>query len=119
MGNRATLEVTDGNNPAPAYVYLHWHGDPEQVVAMVKQAAPRMRQSDASYATARLVGELHDIIEGGLSLGIIEASPENRDSWNNGHYIINMAAGTIEREYQSDDTLSARVEATGLAFGHF
>ena len=119
MGNRATIEVTDGHGPAPAYIYLHWHGDPEAVVPVVKQAAARMRKTDAAYATARLVGEFHNQIEGGLSLGVTEAGAEWREGWNNGHYIIDMSAGTIERQWQDDETMSARVEAEGIEFGGF
>ena len=56
MGNRATIEVRDPAGSAPACVYLHWHGSPEQVIEAVKGAAPRMRATDASYALGRLFG---------------------------------------------------------------
>ena len=55
MGNRATIEVRDHAGSAPACVYLHWHGSPEDVIEAVKGAAPRMRATDASYALGRLL----------------------------------------------------------------
>ena len=120
MGNRATIEIKDHLGDAPAYIYLHWGGSPDSVVDAVKAAAPRMRKGDAYYATARLVGELHNRIEGGLSLGLMPAETSNRDAWDNGHYIIDLGAGRIEREIQiDDDTTAGTVEAEGIEFGGF
>ena len=70
MGNRATIEVKDQESSAPCYAYLHWMGSPDQVVSMVRKAAPVMRRTDCSYAMARLIGTYHVEIDGGLSLGV-------------------------------------------------
>ena len=108
MGNRATIEIKDGSGYKSAcYIYLHWCGDPEQVTEMVTLAAPVMRRSDSSYATARLIGMYHDAIEGGLSLGVTDFKEE----WDNGHYIVDMAEGTI---FNEGETI-----ASGIEFGNF
>ena len=111
MGNRATIEVRDHAGSAPACVYLHWHGDPEDVVEAVKAAAPRMRRTDASYALARLFGYYHNLIDGGLSLGVV--GKDEIEGWftDNGHYVVDMAEGTIEQ--------GGVALAEGLEFGQF
>ena len=108
MGNRATIEVRDHDSSAPCYVYIHWMGDQEQVVDMVKRAAPVMRRTDAQYAMARLIGTYHVEIDGGLSLGVTQWKEE----WDNGHYVVNVAKGTVE---------NARgvILADDIAFGQF
>ena len=108
MGNRATIEIKDGSGyDAACYIYIHWHGDPEQVTDMVCRAAPTMRRMDSSYATARLIGMYHNEIDGGLSLGITRY----KDEWDNGHYIVDMAQGTIENE--------GKIIASDIQFGEF
>lgn len=107
MGNRATIEVRDQASTAPCYVYIHWMGDQEQVIDMVKRAAPVMRRTDASYATARLIGTYHVEIDGGLSLGVTEYKEE----YDNGHYVVDMCQGTI---MNCDQTV-----AEGIEFGQF
>lgn len=119
MGNRATIEIKDYSGDAPAYIYLHWNGSPESVIEAVKAAAPRMRKSDASYATARLIGELHNRIEGGLSLGVTQAKVEWREQWDNGHYTIDLGAGRIEQTCFVDaDTTATAIVADGLEFSN-
>ena len=119
MGNRATIEIKDYSGDAPAYIYLHWNGSPESVIEAVKAAAPRMRKSDASYATARLIGELHNRIEGGLSLGVTQAKVEWREQWDNGHYTIDLGAGRIEQTCFVDaDTTATAIVAEGLEFSN-
>lgn len=49
-------------------IYLHWSGD--KVAEYLFAAEKRMRQGDVSYATARLIGILHEKIKGNLSLGV-------------------------------------------------
>jgi hypothetical protein len=95
MGNRATIEVKDTQGySAECYVYIHWHGDPDSVVDVVRNTAHNMRKMNASYAIARLIGAYHEEIDGGLSLGVTKYKEE----WDNGHYIVDMADGTIENE---------------------
>ena len=107
MGNRATIEVRDHEGTAPCYVYIHWMGDQEQVVEMVKRAAPNMRRTDSQYAMARLIGTYHVEIDGGLSLGVTSFKEE----WDNGHYVVDICKGTIENE--------GDVIASDLEFGQF
>ena len=107
MGNRATIEVRDHEGSAPCYVYIHWMGDQEQVIDMVKRAAPVMRRTDACYATARLIGTYHVEIDGGLSLGVTSF----KEQWDNGHYVVDICKGTIEN--------AGKVIASDLVFGQF
>ena len=111
MGNRATIEVRDHASSAPACVYLHWHGSPEDVIEAVKGAAPRMRATDASYALGRLFGHYHNLIEGGLSLAVISKDESDYYLTDNGHYVVDMAKGTIEQ--------GGVALAEGLEFGQF
>jgi len=108
MGNRATLEVKDTHgNSAECYIYIHWHGDPDQVTDTVKNAAHNMRKMNASYAMARLIGAYHELIDGGLSLGVTNYKEE----WDNGHYIVDMSNGTIDNE--------GTIIAWDIEFGEF
>lgn len=108
MGNRATIEIKDTHGDSAAcYIYIHWLGDPYQVQEVVKRAAPNMRKMNASYAMARLIGAYHEEIEGGLSLGVTQYKEE----WDNGHYIVDMAKGTIRNE--------GSLVAKGIEFGDF
>lgn len=111
MGNRATIEVRDHEESAAACVYLHWHGDPEDVVEAVKAAAPRMRRSDANYAMARLVGYYHNLIDGGLSLGLINTDDAHNWMTDNGHYVVDLDKGTLEQ--------GGVALAEGIEFGQF
>jgi len=107
MGNRATIEVKDHEESAPCYVYIHWMGDHDQVIEMVKRAAPVMRRTNSSYAMARLIGTYHVEIDGGLSLGVTKYKEE----WDNGHYIVDMSNGTIDNE--------GTIIAWDIEFGEF
>lgn len=107
MGNRATIEVKDHASTAPCYIYLHWDGNPDKIVRVVKSAAPNMRRTDCNYALARLIGHYHNRIMGGLSLGVTA----HKEHWDYGHYVIDLAKGTIENE--------GVVVASDLEFGHF
>ena len=121
MGNRATIAVETSTSKAVVYIYLHWNGSREQVIEVVKAAAPRMRKGDVPYATARLIGEFHNHIDGGLSLGVMAASKENREPYDNGHYTIDIGSGTITQERLSYDrgTWSGAVVAEGIEIGAF
>jgi hypothetical protein len=120
MGNRATIGLTTNQGASPVFVYLHWHGDAEWIVAAVTAAAPVMRHNDAGYAMARLIGVLHKLIDGGLSLGVLVASDNARNDNDNCHYTIDMSEGTITHEVMTgDDTWSGAIIAEGLEFGSF
>ena len=120
MGNRATIGLSTKYGDAVGFVYLHWHGDAEYVVNAIKAAAFIMRKSDAGYAMARLIGILHNRIDGGLSLGIMAASDDARNNDDNGHFTIDMHEGTVTQELMADDgTWSGAVVAEGLEFGNF
>lgn len=108
MGNRATIEVKDNQGQsADCYVYVHWLGDPENVISVVKDASHNMRKMNSNYATARLIGAYHKELEGGLSLGVTQ----HKEDWDNGHYIVDMGSGTIENEN--------KVIASDIEFGDF
>jgi hypothetical protein len=121
MGNRATIGLTTNQGASPVFVYLHWHGDAEWIVEAVTAAAFVMRRNDAGYAIAHLIGEMHNRIDGGgLSLGVLEASDNNRNDDDNGHFTIDTDAGTITQErMEDDDTWSGAIIAEGLEFGSF
>lgn len=108
MGNRATIEVKDCHGESAAcHIYIHWLGSPEQVIEVVKKAAPVMRQTNVSYAMARLIGTYHDELAGGLSLGVTKYKEE----FDNGHYVVDMSKGTIT----NDNELIAK----DIEFGEF
>ena len=114
MGNRATLEVISDNytgKETPCYIYVHWSGSPETVTELVKGASSNMRKSDVSYATARLIAEICNYVEGGLSVGVHPPSEQYKEEWDNGHYVIDMSNGNIK----NDDKLIAE----GIQFGNF
>jgi hypothetical protein len=120
MGNRATIGLTTQHGASTAFIYLHWHGDAEWVVDAVKGAAFIMRRNDPGYAMARLIGVLHNRIDGGLSLGVLAASDNNRNDDDNGHFTIDMGAGTITQDLRAaDDTWSGAIVAEGIEFGSF
>jgi hypothetical protein len=114
MGNRATIEVVGDTvlyNKAPCYIYVHWSGSPETVTQFVKNAAPNMRKTDVNYSTARLITEICNYIEGGLSVGVYPAAENNKETWDNGHYVVDISNGNIK----NDDKLVA----DGIEFGDF
>ena len=108
MGNRATIEVRDTHGySAECYIYVHWLGDPDTVTRIVKATSKNMRKMNSSYAMARLIGAYHEEIDGGLSLGVTKYKEE----WDNGHYIVDMAKGTIKNQ--------RKIIARGIEFGDF
>ena len=112
MGNRATIEVKDSRGySAPAFIYLHWNGSPDDVIMMVEKAEGVMRKTDACYALARLIGTYHNEIAGGLSLGVIGTGDADPSLLDNGHYVIDMGRGTI--------TQNGEEIASGFSFGEF
>ena len=114
MGNRATLEVISANytgKSSHCYIYVHWDGSPETVTELVKGAAPNMRKSDHSYATARLLAHICSKVEGGLSVGVYPPSEMYKDDGYNGHYVIDVSNGHIKN--------GGKLVANGIEFGNF
>src|SRR5690606_10506229 len=70
MGDRGLIVVKQEDEVAAASVYVHWSGD--RLIELLTAAIPRMRRWDASYSVARLVGVLHESIEGNTGLGLVE-----------------------------------------------
>jgi len=96
MGNRATIIVTDKvNHDGVAAIYLHWAG--ENAVEYLKVALPRMRRGDSAYSTARLIGEIHNRIDGNLSLGVYPILPDktDMDPGDNGIVFYNCETGKL------------------------
>jgi len=114
MGNRATIEVISDNytgKESECYIYVHWDGSPDTVKKLVRNAAPNMRKSDVSYATARLIAEICNHVEGGLSVGVRPATEINKEEWDNGHYVIDISNGHIKNDGKFVDR--------GIEFGNF
>ena len=110
MGNRATLEVISDNytgKESECYIYVHWDGSPDTVKKLVRSAAPNMRKSDVSYATARLIAHICNQVHGGLSVGV----QKDKEDWDNGHYVIDISKGNITN---GDELIASDIE-----FGNF
>lgn len=96
MGDRAIVRFDDADGPVCG-VYLHWHG--YRALGWLREAAPRMRKGDASYAAARFCGLAHERIEGGLSLGIMHpdrCTPETAEWQDRGMYIVDCNTGRVK-----------------------
>ena len=114
MGNRATIEVVSDTyvkNETPCYIYVHWSGSPDTVTQLVKDASPNMRKSDVSYATARLIAQICSYVEGGLSVGVCPPTDDYKETWDNGHYVIDITNGNIKND--------GKLIADGIEFGDF
>lgn len=68
MGNRALVILKDDNRYSPV-MYLHWHACQVQNYINRLKEVMHGREGDLSYAFARLLGIVHNDIEGNLSLG--------------------------------------------------
>jgi len=78
MGDRGVIVVTtSGGEMPPCGVYVHWHGS--SLPGLLPEAIKRMRKGDVAYATARLIGYLHEQIEGPLCLGVLEPPKDLTD----------------------------------------
>lgn len=96
MGDRAIVRFDDAQGPRGG-IYLHWHGG--CVMDWLRDAAPRLRAGDASYASARFVGYCHERIDGGLSLGLMapnDCTPEAAEYQDNGMYIVDCNTGQVK-----------------------
>ncbi len=100
MGNRAVLCLNDGDesfNKDAVGIYLHWHGDINNIDYYLRVARKTMgdRLGDSEYAKARLIGVIHEEIEGNLSLGVGIVGNMDYDNIDNGTYVINCEKLTI------------------------
>jgi len=101
MGNRAVLCLRDnqkqGFSKDAIGIYLHWNGSLPQIQGFLELARERMgsRLGDVEYAKARLVGIIHDKIDGNLSLGIGMVKDLDYGNLDNGTYIIDCKTLTI------------------------
>lgn len=96
MGDRAIVRFDDERG-SEGGIYLHWHGD--EVMNWLRDAAPRLRKGDASYAAARFCGYCHERVPGGRSLGILapdRCTPEAAEWQDNGMYIVDCRTGSVK-----------------------
>jgi hypothetical protein len=99
MGDRVIVRF-DGEGGAECGVYLHRYGG--EALEWLRNAAPRMRKGDVSYAAARFCGYCHEQIKGGLSLGIMapqHCTPEAAQWQDNGMYIVDCRTGQVKHVY--------------------
>jgi len=106
MGNRAVLclrnNIKEGFNEDEVGIYLHWNGSAGQVEHFLRKARERMgsRMGDIVYAKARLIGVIHDYIDGNLSLGVGLVKELDFDNIDNGTYVIDCETLTVSaREF--------------------
>jgi hypothetical protein len=114
MGNRATIEVVGNKlagDKAPCYIYVHWAGSPDTIKQFVNNAAPVMRKTDVNYATTRLITEICNYVHGGLSVGVYPATEGYKETWDNGHYVVDISEGHIKND--------GKLIADGIEFGEF
>tara|TARA_R110000737_G_scaffold317387_1_gene328017 strand:- start:566 stop:913 length:348 start_codon:yes stop_codon:yes gene_type:complete len=102
MGNRAVVCLKDNNketriNDDDLGIYLHWNGSPDQVEHFLELARDRMgdRLGDANYGKARLVGLIHEQIEGNCSLGLDRCQYLDTDNGDNGTYVVDCSTMTV------------------------
>ena len=80
MGDRAIVYVKNGIDWAPCGVYVHWGG--ESILDDLKKALSRMRCEDEEYSMARLIGCLHEEIDGNTGLGVVGHPSDKEDIYN-------------------------------------
>jgi hypothetical protein len=68
MGDRALVILKSGTNYSPV-MYLHWHAPQVQHYVNRLKEVMESRGEDLNYAFARLLGVVHNDIDGNLSLG--------------------------------------------------
>jgi len=110
MGDRAIIYVRHGNDWAVAGVYTHWSGS--FIKEILEEAAPVMRKGDPDYAMARLIGVIHNRLDGALSLGLVgyptTKPPHSSTTYNTveqwerwspgdaGIFIVDTATGKVD-----------------------
>jgi len=111
MGNRAVICLKDNNkqdtvNDDDLGIYLHWHGSEDDVQHFLDLTKSLMndRLGDTDYAKARLVGVIHEQIEGNLSLGLDKCKYLDTENFDNGTYIVDCSKmEVIHQEYSLFD----------------
>ena len=103
MSNCAVVVFKSQDTDYSPGIYLHWSG--EEVVKLLKTAAPRLRKGDAGYAAARFCGVCHESIRGNYSLGLL-APPHpaviQSEGWGSyGHgdagvAVVNVDTGVVK-----------------------
>jgi hypothetical protein len=68
MGDRALIILKNSKEYSPV-VYLHWHAPQVQNYVNRMKEVMTGREGDLNYAFARLLGIIHNDIDGNLSLG--------------------------------------------------
>jgi hypothetical protein len=68
MGDRALVILKCGKAYSPV-IYLHWHAPQVQNYINRLKEVMKNREEDVDYAFARLVGIVHNDIDGNLSFG--------------------------------------------------
>ncbi len=98
MGDRALIQIENSGAVSPV-IYVHNAG--EQVPGFLEEIAVFMkgRRGDVDYTAARLIGLMHELIEGNISLGIFN-QPERltaEDSHGDaGCFVYNCTTGHVE-----------------------
>lgn len=102
MGNRAVICLKDNNkedkiNDDDLGIYLHWHGSEDDVQHFLDLTKSLMsdRLGDTDYGKARLVGVIHEQIEGNLSLGLDKCKYLDTENFDNGTYIVDCSTMEI------------------------
>jgi hypothetical protein len=99
MGNRAVVTFSKSKTTGIG-IYVHWNGGLESILAFLaicKHRAYRNAEVDVTYATARLIGVMHEFFDGGLSLGVGELRNLDCNNYDNGVYVLGKDWDIISR----------------------
>lgn len=100
MGDRCIILIEDEHGLNNVACYVHWHGS--RAIDLIKDAIPRMRKGDSTYSLARLIGTIHNKIDGNLGLGCfgidIKNSPSEISHGDAGVVTYNCVTGIIKCE---------------------
>lgn len=98
MGNRAVICLKDNNKETTVKdddlgIYLHWDGSKDTVENFLNLTKNLMsdRLGDVLYGKARLIGVIHEQIEGNLSLGLDKCKYLDTENYDNGTYIVDCS----------------------------
>ena len=105
MGDRALVILKCGNAYSPV-MYLHWHAPQVQNYINRLKEVMNNREEDIHYAFARLVGIVHNDIDGNLSLGCWNLPAEFDEANDKAHSSISHGDGGIYVVNLKDYTIS-------------
>ena len=102
MGDRAIIVVKSGDEYSPCGIYFHWSG--EKAIEYLQMGINETRPDDVGYLVARIIGEAHGDIDGGLSLGVIDPPNvfDTRFNWSDyshgdaGVIVYDCGTGVVE-----------------------